>query len=195
MSAGGCIARPARTATYPEAVLEGLHRRSLRLLRRVPTRVLERVVRLRSPSYTLGTACLIEPDGQVLLVRAAYRRNWSLPGGLLDKGETPAEGLRREVREEVGIEVELRGEPVVIVDLGSQLVEFFFRGFPADGVDPDTARAASAEIEQVGWYTREEARRLVHGPSRQQEKFKVFDDTPDGGVVVLERGRRVKRSS
>ena len=176
-------------------MLEGLHRRSLRLLRRVPNRVLERAVRLRSPSFTLGTACLIEHDGQVLLVRTAYRRNWSLPGGLLDKGETPAEGLRREVREEVGIEVELRGDPVVVVDLGSQLVEFFFRGCPADGVDPDTVRAASAEIEQVSWFSRDEARQLVHGPSRLREKFKVFDDMPAGGIVVLERGRRVKRSS
>jgi 8-oxo-dGTP diphosphatase len=175
-------------------VLEGLHRRSLRLLRRVPTRVLERVVRLRSPSYTLGTACLVEHDGRVLLVRTAYRRNWSLPGGLLDRGEAPADGLRRELREEVGVDVEVCGDPVVLVDLGSQLVEFFFHARLADGVDADSVRAASAEIEEVGWFARDEARDLVHGPSRLREKFAILADRSEGGIVVLERGR-VKRSS
>jgi len=152
-------------------------------------------VRLRSPSYTLGTACLIERDGRVLLVRAAYRRNWSLPGGLLDRGEVPADGLRRELREEVGIDVDVRDDPVVLVDLGSQLVEFFFHAHLADGVDPDSVRAASAEIEEVGWFTLDEARELVHGPSRLREKFAILADRNDRGLVVLERGRRVKRSS
>jgi hypothetical protein len=32
---------------------------------------------------------------------------------------------------------------------------------------------------------------LVRGPSRMREKFALFDDMPaEGGVVVLERGRR-----
>jgi ADP-ribose pyrophosphatase YjhB (NUDIX family) len=175
-------------------VLEGLHRRSLRLLRRVPPRVLERVVRLRSPSYTLGTACLVEHEGRVLLVRTAYRRNWSLPGGLLDRGEAPADGLRRELREEVGVDVDVDGDPVVLVDLGSQLVEFFFHARLTDGADVDCVRAASAEIEEVGWFALDEARELVHGPSRLREKFAILADRRDGRVVVLERGR-VKRSS
>ena len=84
------------------AVFDGIRRRSLHLLRRVPTPLFERAVRLGSPSYTLGAACLIEHDGKVLLVQTAYRRTWSLPGGLLDRREPPLDGLRREVREEVG---------------------------------------------------------------------------------------------
>ena len=54
-------------------------------------------------------------------MQTAYRRTWSLPGGLLDKRETPLGGLRREVREEVGLDVDVVGEPIVIVDLGRQL--------------------------------------------------------------------------
>lgn len=174
-------------------MLEGLRRRSFRLLRRVPTPVLERAVRLGTPSYTLGTACLVEHDGKVLLVQTAYRRSWSLPGGLLDKGEAPEDGVRRETREEVGLDIELCGEPIVVVDLGSQLVEFFFRGRLLDGQDPATVRAASPEIEQVGWFTRDEAGGRVHGPSRMRQKFAMLDAMPDGGMVVLERGRRFHR--
>src|SRR5215216_6575991 len=124
-------------------MLTGMRRRSFRLLRRVPPRMLERAVRLGSPSYTLGAACMIEHDGQVLLVRTAYRKTWSLPGGLLDRRETPIDGLRREVREEVGLDVVVTSEPMVILDLGSQLVDFFFRATLPDGVRPEDAHAGS----------------------------------------------------
>jgi ADP-ribose pyrophosphatase YjhB (NUDIX family) len=153
--------------------------------------MLERAVRLRSPSYTLGAAAMIEHDGAVLLVKTAYRRTWSLPGGLLARRETPIDGLRREVREEVSLEIEVPDDPIVIVDLGSQLVDFFFRARLAPGVRPEDARAGSSEIEHVGWFSRDDARTLVRGPSRMREKFALFDDMPPaGGVVVLERGRR-----
>ncbi len=49
-------------------------------------------------------------DGAVLLVRRAYpprQGEWSLPGGQLELGESLAEGVRREVREETGLDVEV----------------------------------------------------------------------------------------
>ena len=172
-------------------MLEGIRRRSYRLLRRVPAPMLERAVRLGSPSYTLGASCMIEHEGNVLLVQTAYRRTWSLPGGLLDKRETPLGGLRREVREEVGLDVDVVGQPIVIVDLGRQLVDFFFRATLPAGTSPDDARAGSSEIEEVGWFPRAESRVKVRGPSRLGEKFALFDELPEsGGVVVFERRRR-----
>lgn len=177
-------------------MLTGLRRRALRLLRRVPTPVLERAVRLGSPSYTLGTACLIEHDDKILLVQTAYRRNWSLPGGLLDRGESPAEGLVREVLEETGVRVDVCGEPIVVVDLDRQLVEFFFRATLAPGVAPDDVRGGAPEIERIGWFAREDARRLVRGASRFEQKFAVYDDARGGSLVVLcddPRRRRKRR--
>jgi len=52
---------------------------------------------------------LLERDGRVLLGRRAIeprRGHWDLPGGFLEEGEEPLDGLRREVREELGIDVE-----------------------------------------------------------------------------------------
>ena len=57
--------------------------------------------------FRIGVSALIFQDGHVLL---AHRRDidwWNLPGGGMEIGETVEEALRREVREETGLEVEL----------------------------------------------------------------------------------------
>lgn len=54
-------------------------------------------------------AVCIDDDGRVLLGRRAFdpgKGLWDLPGGFLGENELPLEGLRREVREETGLEVE-----------------------------------------------------------------------------------------
>lgn len=57
----------------------------------------------------LGVGCgvLIENDkGQVLLQKRSDTGQWCVPGGALDLGETYEEAAKREVREEVRIEVD-----------------------------------------------------------------------------------------
>ncbi len=51
---------------------------------------------------TLGVRILLIQDHQVLLVRHTYQAEWHFPGGGLKRGETVAEAVRREAREEVG---------------------------------------------------------------------------------------------
>ena len=56
-----------------------------------------------------GVHALIEQDGKILLGRRAFdpgAGSWGLPGGFLEEGEEPRTGLRREVREETGLNVE-----------------------------------------------------------------------------------------
>ena len=52
---------------------------------------------------------MLERDGRVLLAKRAIEPRlgyWDLPGGFLEEGEEPLDGLRREFREETGLEVE-----------------------------------------------------------------------------------------
>jgi ADP-ribose pyrophosphatase YjhB (NUDIX family) len=52
---------------------------------------------------------LLERDGKVLLTKRGIdprRGYWDLPGGFLEEGEEPLDGLAREFREETGLEVQ-----------------------------------------------------------------------------------------
>lgn len=129
------------------------HRGLLRLYRRLPTKGRRLVVRTMAPSFTVGAMCIIErPDGAVLLVRQAYRSRWGVPGGLLQRGEDAADAARREIREEVNLDVELIGEPAAVVDPEPQRVDMVFRARPAPGVDLDAVRPSSPEITEVRWF-------------------------------------------
>lgn len=54
------------------------------------------------------TGILIE-DNKILLVKpkVSDKRNWSLPGGKLEQGETIEQGIIREMKEETGLDVEI----------------------------------------------------------------------------------------
>jgi 8-oxo-dGTP pyrophosphatase MutT (NUDIX family) len=50
-----------------------------------------------------------DPEGRVLLCQLTYKRDWDLPGGVVEVGESPQVAVQREVEEELGLTVEPRG--------------------------------------------------------------------------------------
>ncbi|MCE6008031.1 NUDIX hydrolase [Acinetobacter soli] len=62
-----------------------------------------------SDVYRVGAhAVITNHTGQVLLLKATYGDlAWGLPGGGIDPDETILEGLKRECREELGVEIEV----------------------------------------------------------------------------------------
>lgn len=61
----------------------------------------------------ITTAAIVVQDDRVLLVRrsvGAIAGFWEFPGGKVDDGETPEEGLARELEEELGVRAEVGRE-------------------------------------------------------------------------------------
>lgn len=155
-------------------MLRALHLAILKGYRRLPRRARLALVHLLSPSFTVGAICVIErSDGQLLLVRHSYRNRWGFAGGLLQRGEPVDEGARREAREEVGLDIELIGEPAVVVAPDPRRVDVVYRCRVAPGCDPDAVRSTSPEIVDARWFPRDAL------PELQPEAA--------GGLVALAR--------
>jgi ADP-ribose pyrophosphatase YjhB (NUDIX family) len=67
-------------------------------------------------SKPTASALCVDDDGRVLLSRRAiepFKGLWDFPGGFLDEGEHPLDCVRRELREEAGVEI----EPLVLLGI------------------------------------------------------------------------------
>jgi ADP-ribose pyrophosphatase YjhB (NUDIX family) len=96
------------------------------------------------------TGVVIE-DGRILLLNqdTDTGRTWSLPGGKVEKGETLAAALVREMREETGIEVE-PGRLLYVCDHlpgnGTHVVHLTFEGRRIGGTVGEVAEGADTRL-------------------------------------------------
>ena len=77
--------------------------------RRTPKALRRWTVRLSHPRFAVTAGAVVtDGHGRVLLLKHRFRpgAGWGMPGGFIEKGEQPDEALRRELREEIGLEVE-----------------------------------------------------------------------------------------
>ncbi len=83
----------------------------LRIWRELPNKIQLLAVRLLRPRYRVAVAAIIlDDEKRILLCEHTYRKfyPWGLPGGGLEYGESPECGIRREVWEETGYEVDVQ---------------------------------------------------------------------------------------
>jgi ADP-ribose pyrophosphatase YjhB (NUDIX family) len=108
-----------------------------------------------------ANALVTDADGRILVVLPTYSREWMLPGGRVERGETPHAAAVRETREETGLDVAL--DRLVLVDAHqARDTSFVFTGHVTGGeLEPQLG-----EIAEVGWLDRDEIARTSPGLHR-----------------------------
>jgi 8-oxo-dGTP diphosphatase len=119
----------------------------------------------------LGVGALIFDNEKLLIVERAgepFKGYWSLPGGIVECGEKLEQGVRREVLEETGLEVEALSvfeifERIIPdaegrIEYHYVLVDYLCR--PVGG-----RLSAASDVSQVAWVTEQNLReyRLTDG--------------------------------
>ena len=106
------------------------------------------LVRSTQSSFTVSAAAVVSNGkGDVLLLNHVLRpySGWGFPGGFLEKGEQAEDAIRREVREETGIELsQLR---LYSVRTSGAHIEILF-----SGTSVGEPSVMSAEIIEVRWF-------------------------------------------
>jgi 8-oxo-dGTP pyrophosphatase MutT (NUDIX family) len=125
----------------------------LRLAYRVGYRVLHAWWRIRRPQKR-GVKCALTRGSEVLLVQHTYGpREWDLPGGGVKRGEEPSDAARREIREELGLDVP---DWTFVGDLfarfGGKRDHIWCYRAEVDGAALERDRA---EIAETGWFDRD----------------------------------------
>jgi 8-oxo-dGTP pyrophosphatase MutT (NUDIX family) len=130
----------------------------------------------------IAQGLLRDGAGRVLLCRLTYKPEWDLPGGVVEVGESPADGLVRELQEELGITVTVNG--LITVNWlpawrgwDDACVMLFDLGV-ADASVVDTMRLQPTEIAGVEWC--DEATITTHATAAARE---LLDAVRAGGIA------------
>ena len=110
-------------------------------------------------THFVSVAALVtNEDGKILLVKSPWR-GWEYPGGLIEPGESFEAALKREVREESGVEIEISGFVGICKNVERDVVNI---DFTARYIGGDLT--TSDESTEVGWFTFEQALEMITFP-------------------------------
>lgn len=119
--------------------------------RRLPGLVRRSVIRTGQTRFTVTAGAMIfDEQDRILLLDHVFRPDsgWGIPGGFLNKGEQPEAALRRELREEIGIEVENVELLLARTLPKTRQIEIYFRARAIGRPEP-----CSFEIRTAGWFS------------------------------------------
>lgn len=135
-----------------------------------------------SYNHKVSVAALVtNEEGKILLVNSPWR-GWEYPGGLIEPGETFEEALRREVREESGVEIEITGFVGICKNVGKDIVNIDFTARYAGGV-----LSTSEESTEVGWFTVEEAFSIITFPLTKKRLANMLSGDKNARLFCFRR--------
>jgi ADP-ribose pyrophosphatase YjhB (NUDIX family) len=122
------------------------------LWRHAPKGLRRGAVRLTQARFLVTAGAVVsDAEGRVLLLQHRFRAGsgWGIPGGFVEKGEQPEAAIRRELLEEIGLELESAEFAFARTLKRPTQVEIIFRCRPRGGVPP---APQSMEIKRIAWF-------------------------------------------
>jgi ADP-ribose pyrophosphatase YjhB (NUDIX family) len=125
----------------------------------LPGAVRRRLVRLIVGKYIVGAVALVRDSeapspGRILLLRQPPGVGWSLPAGLLQRREAPADGCARELYEETGLRLTAEeltpANPSAVIHHRGQWVDVVFEA--AVPASTATLRVDGAEVFEARFH-------------------------------------------
>ena len=143
-----------------------------------------------TPRIAAG-ALFVEAD-RVLLVRKTYGNRWDIPGGYVDRGESPASACRRELQEEIGLD----RKPVRLLvqdwapngQEGDKLLFVFSCGDL--GTDVQRIALDHVELDRWDWARVDDLGDYVI-PRLERRLRRAFEAHRDSTTLYLEHGEPV----
>ena len=120
------------------------------IFRHTPKALRRLFSRLTNPRFSVTAGAVVTDDeGRVLLLKHVFRSGsgWGIPGGFMHAGEQPETAVRRELREEVGLELESAELAFVRTLRTTQQIEIIFRARAKGEAQPQ-----SIEVERAAWF-------------------------------------------
>lgn len=110
----------------------------------------------RARAFAAAAALIRNEAGDILMVQPTYKESLELPGGYIEIGEYPVAACLREVREELGIEIELHGLLAVDwapVQREGEKILFIFDAGQLSTDQEAAIKLREEEIASYGFYT------------------------------------------
>jgi len=121
---------------------------------------------VKQPTKRIAADCLFtDESGRLLVLEPPYKTTWDLPGGIVERDESPRLAAQREVLEEIGLTVEPGA--LLAVDWISrsgeftEIVAFLFDGGLLAPADIDRIVIEPSEVNSFRFVTLDEAARLL----------------------------------
>lgn len=134
--------------------------------------------------YRVSIKALVVKDGKILLVKEseAMGGTWELPGGGLDFGEEPHDGLRREVLEEMNLKIKTIAENPTYIwtwrHENQREIDWFYSCVLAYRAEFENFNfKKTEECAEIGWFSKEELAAIdLNGKTNHLKKIFNPDD-------------------
>jgi 8-oxo-dGTP diphosphatase len=118
---------------------------------------------------------IVDDQGRVLVVRRYDNGRWEPPGGVLDVGESITHGLRREIAEETGLDVEIGNLTGVYKNMNRAIIALVFRCTPAAG-----RLTLNPEVSEFRWMHPDEVQREL----TEAYAIRILDSIADQRTAI-----------